>query len=200
MSQGGGHLGELTVRQSASHVGGFADYLLGAVVGVQSPAVVTGVSLGRVLAHDLRTGDRLTLGEGVAIADVEDERGRLAHGLDTDEVVSDQLGVGLADEGEGKPGEVSDIRRGGLVFENHRTVGGIPSVELVLKDGCHQAELLLRHFFTLVQDGRPLANQLVLLRFVKNGCLVEVSDGSLRATVFNEVALGLALQTILGLG
>lgn len=92
---------------------------MGRVVWVKCPAVVAGVGLSRVLAHDLRSGDRLSLGEGVAIADVEDERGWLAHWLDTDEVVGDQLGVRFADEGEGESCEVSDVGCRGLVFENH---------------------------------------------------------------------------------
>lgn len=52
--------------------------------------------LRRVLTHDLGAGYGLSFGEGVAVPDVEDERGGLAHGLYADEVVGDELGVALA--------------------------------------------------------------------------------------------------------
>ena len=118
------------------------------------------------MAHDLRSGDRLSLGEGVAIADVEDERGWLAHWLDTDEVVGDQLGVGFADEGEGKPCEVGDVGRGGLVFQDHRAAFWVPGVELVFQDAGHEAEFLLWYFCALVQHGGPFADELVFAGFV----------------------------------
>lgn len=107
---------------------------LRAVVRVQRPAVLSCERLSGVLTHDLRPGSRLSLGEGVTIPDVEDEAGGLAHRLNTDEVVGDELGIALADEGQCEPREVGDVGGRGLIFEDHTTTVGVPCVELVLED------------------------------------------------------------------
>jgi len=154
--------------------GVFTTDFLRAVVRVECPSVLACEHLGGVLTHDLRSGDRLALGEGVAVSDVEDQARRLAHRLDTDEVVGDQLRIGLPDERKGKPGEVGDVRRGRLVFQDDRAVLGIPAVVLVLEDRGHQAELLLRDFATLAKDRRPFVHELVFLPLVNDGGLMEV--------------------------
>jgi len=89
---------------------------LRAVVRVDRPAVVAAEGLSGVLTHDLSTGLRLSLGQGVAVSDVEDQRGWLAHWLDADQVVRDELGVALSDHGQREPGEVGQVVGGGDVF------------------------------------------------------------------------------------
>jgi hypothetical protein len=118
VSQGGGNDG-VTGNGSV-----LAPHLLRRVVRVKSPTILAGKRLGGVLPHDLGTGNRLALGEGVTVADVENEAGRLAHRLDTDEVIGDELGVALADEREGETGEVGDIGGSGLIFEDERSFSG----------------------------------------------------------------------------
>ena len=110
---------------------GLVTHFLRRVVGVKRPAVLAAVSLSGVLTHDLRTGNGLTLGHCVAIADVENQASWLAHWLNANEVISDELGVALADEGEGKAGEVRNVCGGGLIFENHAAILRIPGIELV---------------------------------------------------------------------
>lgn len=146
----------------------FVAYFLRRVIGVKRPAVLAAVSLGGVLTHDLRTGNGLTLGHCVAIADVENQAGGLAHWLNANEVISDQLGVALADEGESETGEVSDISGGGLIFEDHATILGIPGIVLVFQDGGHEAELLLRNFTALTKNWRPFLDAFILFGFVND--------------------------------
>ena len=63
------------------------------VVWVECPAVLSGEGLCGVLAHDLRSGDRLAFADGVTIADVEDQACWLAHWLYADEVVGNESWV-----------------------------------------------------------------------------------------------------------
>ena len=163
----------------------FAAHFLRGVVGIQSPAVLTGEALSRVLTHDLRSGDRLALRKSITIADVEDQASGLAHRLHTDQVVGDQLGVALPDERKGKPGEVSDVGSGGLIFEDHRPIFGVVVLELVLEDRGHQAELLGRHFTALREHRGPFLDEAVLLSLVKDLSLMKVgffSDRSATGT------------------
>jgi len=178
----------------------FATHFLGRVVGVQGPAVLTGVALAGVLPHNLRSSYRLTLGEGVAVADVEDEAGGLAHRLDADEVVADELGVALADEGEGEAGEVRDVGGGGLVLKQHGAVFGGPRFVLVFQHGSHHAELAGGDFAALAEHRGPFGHGLVLLALVEHRRPVEVGFFGHRAAdairTFGEVA---ALGTLSGL-
>jgi hypothetical protein len=166
------------------------DFLRG-VVRVEGPAVLAGEALCGVLPHDLGAGDGLALGEGVAVADVEDEAGGLAHRLDADEVVGDELGIALADQGEGEAGEVRDVGGGGLILEEDRPLLWVPGVELVFQDGGHEAELLGADFAALAQDRGPLADELVFLGLVDDRCTMAVSllghDAGLPGPTFGEV-------------
>lgn len=65
---------------------------LGAVVRIQCPTILPCKLLGSVLAHDLGTCNRLAFVNGVTVADVEDEAGRLAHWLYANEVVCNESG------------------------------------------------------------------------------------------------------------
>ena len=156
----------------------FVTDLLRGVVGVECPAVLLGEGLAGVLTHDLGSGDRLALGEGVAVADVEDQAGGLAHWLDADEVVGDQASVALADEGEGEPGEVGDVAGGGDVFEQHGAVFGVPGLVLVFKQGGHEAEFALLDFAALLEDWAPAGDVLVFLGFGQDCGFVGVAGFS----------------------
>ena len=94
------------------------DFLRG-VVGVECPAVLSGVVLAGVLAHDLGAGDGLALGHAVFVADVEYEGCWLTHWLDTDEVVADESWEAFADEWQREAGEVGDVGGGCHVFKQH---------------------------------------------------------------------------------
>jgi len=72
--------------------GVFAVDFLRAVVWVECPCVLSCEDLGGVLTHDLRPGYGLSLGHRVSVPDVEDQAGRLAHGLDAYEVIGDEAG------------------------------------------------------------------------------------------------------------
>ena len=148
---------------AAANGGSFLLDGLRGVVRVKGPAVLTGVGLSRVLSHDLRSGDRLALGHGVAVADVEDQAGRLAHRLDAEEVVGDELGVALADEWEGEPGEVGDVGGGRRIFQDHAALAGAPGVQLVFEESGHDAHLVLWNLAALGEDGAPLVNEFVLV-------------------------------------
>lgn len=171
------------------------DFLRG-VVGVQCPAVLSGEALGGVLPHDLGSGDRLSFGEGVAVSDVEDEAGWLAHWLDADEVVGDELGVALANEGEGEAGEVRDVGGGGLVFKDHRSLLGVPVVVLVFEDTGHEAEFAGGDFAAFAEHWAPFPDEGVFLALVDYGCFVEVGflgDGAaVLGCSFGEVSSLLA--------
>lgn len=166
------------------------DFLRG-VVRIKSPAVLAREALAGVLAHDLGTGDRLALGEGVAIADVENQAGRLAHRLDADEVIGDQLRIRLADERQGESGEVGDVGRRRLVFEEDRAVFRIPVLVLVFHEGGEQRELLLGNFPELAENRSPLLNEGVALGFGHQIGVVDVHvAASTRIAAFDEVATG----------
>ena len=170
----------------------FAAYFLRGVVRVECPTVLFRVRLCGVLTHDLGSSDRLSLGEGVAVSDVEDQGRGLTHGLDADEVVGDELRIGLADERQGESCEVGDVGGGRLVFEDDRAIFGVPGVELVFEDGRHEAELLGTDFAALAKDGGPFLDELVSLGFVDDCCFVQISlfgDGSSRLRALGEVAL-----------
>lgn len=184
-----GDLGTSTVHGSV-----FATDLLAGVVRVKRKAVIAAERLGSVLPHDLGAGDRLALGQSVTIADVENQAGRLAHRLDADQVVSDQTRIALADEGQSEAGEVSDVRGGGLIFEDHRTLVRIPRLVLVLKDGSHQAHLLRGDLAALAKNRAPLLDELVLLGLVKHLSLMRISGFG--HNTFSEVTL-LAEETAL---
>ena len=146
------------------------------VVRVERPAVLPVIHGRRVLAHDLRSGNRLALAEGVAIADVENEAGRAAHGLDTDEVVSDEAREALAEQGEGEPGEVGDRAGRGCLFHQDAAVLGVHRGVLVLKHRRHEAVLARGDFQALAEDWRPLVDELVLLPFEEKHVLAVLSS------------------------
>lgn len=132
--------------------GVFAVDFLAGVVRIERPTVLPCERLRGVLPHDLRASNGLTLGECVAVANVENERCWLAHWLDADEVVSDELWIALADERECKSREVGDVCCGCLVFEQHGAVFWIPGVVLVFQDCCHEAEFLWCHFSAFFEN------------------------------------------------
>lgn len=138
---------------------------LGAVVGVQRPTVLAAILLGRTLAHDLLTGNRLAFADGVTVADVEDQAGWAAHGLDADQIIRDEAWEALADEGEGEPGEVGDVTSGGSIFEEHATLRGVPGDVLIFEHHRHEAVLGRVNFRALAQDWCPLFDQGVFLAF-----------------------------------
>ncbi len=137
MGEGCGNLGAATVDGRV-----FTTYFLRRVVRIQSPTVLASELLSSALTHDLRTGLGLTLGHTVTVANVEDQAGWLAHWLDTNEVIGDQLWKALAKKRQCKAGEVGDVGRGGLVFgQERRTLGWVAVVVLVFKQCSHEAEL-----------------------------------------------------------
>ena len=140
----------------------FAVHFLRRVVRVQRPSVLLRIGLRSVLTHDLGTSDCLALRHGVLVADVEDQTGRLAHGLHADEVVSDQLGEALAEQGQREPGKVGDVAGGRLVFQDQRTTGRVHVLVLVLENGGHQAHLGGPDLAALVEDRSPTLNHRVL--------------------------------------
>lgn len=143
----------------------FALDRLAAVVRVKCPAVLPRELLRGVLAHDLRSGNRLALADGVAVADVEDEAGWAAHRLDTNEAVGDEAGVALADHGQGKAGEVRDVACGRCFLEDWGACLRVPGFELVFEDSCHQAILVWPDFEALAEDRCPAVDELVLAAF-----------------------------------
>ena len=165
--------------------------LLRGVVRVQRPSVLAREVLRRVLTHDLRTSNRLALIHGVTIPDVEDQARGLTHRLDTDKVVSDELGIALAKERQGESREVGDIRGRGLVLEDDRSTFGIPGFVLVFEQCCHEPNLLLGNFTAFGQNGCPFLDALIFPRLVQDGRPV-------RITRFGDGPWGVDLLAALG--
>ncbi len=150
------------------------------------------------MAHDLGAGDGLAFADGVTVADVEYEASWLAHGLDADEVVGDELGVAFADEWECKSGEVGDIGGGCHILEEESGFSvWAPVVVLVFEDGGHDAELAFGDFAHFGEAGAPLFDEHVAAGFVEDGRLMRVvlfgHDAVLRLTEVAWPVLGLYL-------
>ena len=121
--------------------------------------------LGSVLAHDLCAGDRLAFVDGVAIADVEDQAGRLAHRLYAYEVVGDEPWVGLADHWEGEACEVGDVAGGCCFFEDHGLLFGIPLVVLVFHHMRDEGVFFWLDLYAFAEYWGPFVDEGVALTF-----------------------------------
>jgi len=163
---------------------------LAAVVRVKCPAVLTCELSAGVLTHDLRSGNRLALRDAVAVADVENERCRLAHGLDANEVIRDQLRIGLADERECEARKVRDVAGLERIFKQHRAALAAHGLVLVLEESSHQTILLVRNFRHLREDRSPTLDVRVLLCFNEQHRVLALGFRDRSRFCFTEVLHG----------